>query len=185
MPKLREMAEMLSGVRELRIWHDQLQYKPADIGGSLEWHQDLPEWPAMQASGTQITAWIALDDVGPHNGCMVMVAGSHRWEVQNQWLEEHVKQEWQLPEHPKSSGRPVRVLCPVHKGHAHFHHSLTWHTSGANPSGMPRRAVAIHMMSSHTLFNAAGNHAIKQHIQNTDGEPIRGENFPLIVPNSH
>src|SRR3972149_7331092 len=30
--KIAEMAAQLSGAKELRIWHDQIQYKPKELG---------------------------------------------------------------------------------------------------------------------------------------------------------
>ncbi len=32
----------LIGTDILRVWHDQVQYKPPKIGGPTEWHQDHP-----------------------------------------------------------------------------------------------------------------------------------------------
>ena len=41
-------------------------------------HQDAPLWPIL-APMTEVSAWVALDDVDESNGCMSMVPGSHRW----------------------------------------------------------------------------------------------------------
>ena len=78
-PTILEMAGYISCARELRIWHDQIQYKPSITGGVNLWHQDSPLWPTLQPKDAQVTAWIALDDVDEENGCMSMVSGSHRW----------------------------------------------------------------------------------------------------------
>ncbi|MDP7334464.1 MAG: phytanoyl-CoA dioxygenase family protein [SAR324 cluster bacterium] len=178
--ELKEMAETLTGKHHFRLWHDQVQYKPKEIGGRLHWHQDLPLWPVMHLGGTQITAWIALDHVGTHNGCMFMVPGSHRYEDQNSWLQTH-EGKWELESHFNFNGIPPQVMCPVQKGHVHFHHSLTWHSSGLNRSGLPRRAIAIHLMAPDTLYNSSGNHLMKQFITSQDGEPINGDGFLPIA----
>jgi len=60
---------------DLKVWHDQLQYKPAGTGGALSWHQDAPLWPIIKPM-TMVSAWIPLDDVDEENGCMWMVPGS-------------------------------------------------------------------------------------------------------------
>ncbi len=78
-PTIAAMAAQLSGASELRIWHDQIQYKPQERGGRLHWHQDSPAWPTLQPKHAQITAWVALDDADLDNGCMYMVPGSHTW----------------------------------------------------------------------------------------------------------
>src|SRR5690606_12467173 len=85
-PGIADAAAILSGAETLRVWHDQIQYKPASTGGVNMWHQDSPYWPVLQPKTAQVTAWIALDDVDEENGCMWMVPGSHEWGVQVDFL---------------------------------------------------------------------------------------------------
>ena len=176
--KIAEMAAQLSGAKELRIWHDQIQYKPKELGGRLHWHQDSPLWRTLQPKDGQITAWVALDDAEADNGCMYMVPGSHKWGN---------KQE-QINTLPEGSHVPERfeghtlhfMMCPVKKGHVHFHHSLTWHGSGTNHSNRPRRAIAIHYMTERTTFDASGEHIMKPFITVQDGALLKGDAFPLV-----
>ena len=70
---VEEMAQ-LTGAAELRIWHDQIQYKPAEIGGTTGWHQDAPLWPIIRPM-TEVSAWVAMDDVDVENGCYEHGAG--------------------------------------------------------------------------------------------------------------
>ena len=37
-----EMALQLAPTDTLRVWHDQIQYKPPNVGTSTRWHQDFP-----------------------------------------------------------------------------------------------------------------------------------------------
>ncbi|MGC8780788.1 MAG: phytanoyl-CoA dioxygenase family protein [Anaerolineae bacterium] len=179
-PVIAQMAAQLSGATELRIWHDQIQYKPQEHGGRLHWHQDSPAWPTLQPKHAQITAWVALDDADLDNGCMYMVPGSHLWGDHDGFLRS-VPDGAPLPD--TYDGHPVYVVtCPVKKGHVHFHHSLTWHGSGANTSRRPRRAIAIHYMTEQTIYDARGNHPMKPFIGVADGEKIVGEAFPLVWP---
>ena len=41
-PDIVEMALQLSPTDTLRVWHDQIQYKPPNVGTSTRWHQDFP-----------------------------------------------------------------------------------------------------------------------------------------------
>ncbi|MFI5357322.1 MAG: phytanoyl-CoA dioxygenase family protein [Opitutales bacterium] len=172
-----EMAQ-LTGASVLRIWHDQIQYKPAGKGGVNMWHQDAPLWPIL-APMTEVTAWVALDDVDVDNGCMSMVPGSHLWG-------DHMKHlaTWKdfVKDVPKEyEGHPVTVhTCPVRKGEVHYHHSLTWHASHANMSGRPRRAIALHFMTGDTRYVESGEHCMKQFVTVADGEVMQGEHFPLV-----
>ncbi|MBA2480049.1 MAG: phytanoyl-CoA dioxygenase family protein [Planctomycetes bacterium] len=172
-----DAAGQLLGARELRVWHDQIQYKPAQTGGVNRWHQDWPYWPILSGP-TQVTAWIALDDADDGNGCMSMVPGSHRWGNQIDFLHT-IKEIDDMPAEHQGHALAVR-RCPVGAGEVHFHHGLTWHGSHANVSGRPRRAIAIHLMSEQTRFVASGNHLMKPHVTVADGEVIAGEHFPLV-----
>jgi phytanoyl-CoA hydroxylase len=169
----------LTGATELRIWHDQIQYKPPQIGGVNMWHQDAPLWPIL-APMTEVTAWVALDDADESNGCMSMVAGSHLWGNQIDYLRT-LKHFDDMPS--TFADHAVNVMrCPVKKGEVHYHHALTWHASHANTSGRPRRAIALHYMSQETRFVASGQHVMKPYVEVADGETMRGDAFPRVYP---
>jgi ectoine hydroxylase-related dioxygenase (phytanoyl-CoA dioxygenase family) len=173
--RLAEMAATLSGAKSLRIWHDQVQYKPKALGGRLGWHQDSPLWPSIQPKDAQITAWVALDDADADNGCMYMVPGSHRWGDRRPYFET-LPEGGLLPE--TFEGHPVHiVMCPVKRGHVHFHHPLTWHGSGTNHSNRPRRAIGIHYMTENTVYDAKGDHLMARFVTAPDGAPMEGEKF--------
>ena len=178
-PTITEEIVQLTGAQELRIWHDQIQYKPAEQGGVNMWHQDAPLWPVLRPM-TQVTAWVALDDVDESNGCMSMVAGSHLWGNQIDYLHS-LGRNFDLP--PDFEGHEVKaVLRPVAKGEVHYHHALTWHGSHANTSARPRRAIALHMLTEESSFEASGKHVMKDFITVADGDKIVGDAFPQIYP---
>jgi len=172
----REIAQ-LTHAKQLRLFHDQIQYKPAGRGGVNMWHQDAPYWPII-SGGMQVTAWIALDDADESNGCMKMVPGSHRWGNRIEFLES-LKSFEAMPE--EFEGHKIEVKpCPVPAGHVHYHHALTWHGSPANGSNRPRRAIALHFMNEQTLFREGGEHPMKRFVDFFDKAPIRGDAFPLV-----
>lgn len=175
---IAEEMVQLTGAKTLRIWHDQIQYKPAGVGGANMWHQDAPYWPPL-APMTQVTAWVALDDVDPENGCMSMVPGSHLWGNQIKFI--HTLKGWDdMP--GEFEGRKIEVrTCPVRKGEVHYHHALTWHGSPANNSQRPRRAIALHFMSEQTRFlKDSADHPMKKYIEVGDGEVVQGAEFPVV-----
>jgi phytanoyl-CoA hydroxylase len=179
--QIAEEVAQLTGARELRLWHDQIQYKPAERGGVNHWHQDSPLWGNLQPKDQQVSAWIALDDVDEDNGCMSMVPGSHLWGPQP-GLFSTIRPFENLP--AEFQGHPIqRRLAPVRKGHVHYHHALTWHGSHANRSGRMRRAIAIHMMTEQTVYDARGSHPMKPFIHVEDGQKIEGDAFPLVWGN--
>jgi phytanoyl-CoA hydroxylase len=176
-PTIVEEIAQLTKASAIRIWHDQIQYKPASKGGVNMWHQDAPLWPIL-APMTQVSAWVALDDVDAENGCMSMVPGSHMWGNHMDFLRT-VPQFSEMP--PSFDGHTVDIrLCPVRRGEVHYHHALTWHGSQANTSGRPRRAVALHYMTQETRYVASGEHVMKPFVEVGDGDVVRGEHFPLV-----
>ncbi len=175
--QIAEEIAQLTGDQTIRLWHDQIQYKPAGVGGVNHWHQDGPYWPILTPK-SQVTAWVALDDVDEENGCMRMVPGSHLWG-------DHVKF---LESLPNFDAMPASYLdhpltvhsCPVKKGEVHYHHALTWHGSGPNLSGRPRRAIALHYMTEDTKYLSTGDHPMKPFVHVADGEIIVGDHFPTV-----
>jgi phytanoyl-CoA hydroxylase len=178
-PGIVEAIKELTDACELRLWHDQIQYKPASTGGANHWHQDSPLWPILMPKDQQVTAWVALDDADEGNGCMRMVPGSHLWG-------DHVDYLNTLPSFDETpdefEGHKVQIVsCPVKKGQVHFHHAMTWHGSGKNTSGRMRRAIALHYMTDKTRYFAAGDHVMKQFVEVADGQKLAGEHFPLVA----
>jgi len=175
---IAQEIRQLTDATEIRLWHDQIQYKPASTGGSNHWHQDSPLWPILQPKDQQLTAWVALDDADDENGCMRMVPGSHLWGDRVAYLNT-------LPSFDETpdefEGHPVKVvLCPVKKGQVHYHHAMTWHGSGTNTSGRPRRAIALHFMTGRTTYYEPGDHVMKKFVTVANGHKLEGEHFPLV-----
>jgi len=188
-PRIGAIAARLMETNEVRLWHDQIQYKQAGNGGVTWWHQDWPYWRAITPGTEMITAWVALDDVDSDNGCMSMVAGSHRWGDRIDFLHSlkdpagisDFDQRRMLDVIPGSfAGEAIRAVPrPVRAGHVHFHHSLTWHGSHANRSGRPRRALAIHLMSHRACYDPNTSHILKPVIPVAPGAKLEGPHFPV------
>jgi len=178
---IEQVAQIMTrefGAKEIRLFHDQIQFKPAEGGGVNMWHQDSPLWPVLQPKDVQLTAWIALDDVDEENGCMSMVPHSQEWGPQMDFVG-NIKGWDGLP--AQWEGHKIsKVACPVEKGAVHFHHPLTWHGSPQNLSSRPRRAIALHFMTERAVFDSSGNHVMKPFIESEDGEKVVGEAFPLV-----
>jgi ectoine hydroxylase-related dioxygenase (phytanoyl-CoA dioxygenase family) len=102
------VAQLMGGVDTVRVWHDQVQVKPARVGGPTTWHQDHPYWPVIQPADL-VSAWVALEDATLENGCMRMVPRSHKWGAYKG--RRHGRQR------PKPPGDPIttRPRCPKAK----------------------------------------------------------------------
>src|SRR5262249_52278779 len=79
-PRLLDAVEDLLGP-DLLVWATELFAKhPHDTGVSIGWHRDRP-YLGFEATATT-TAWVALGDSTPANGCMRAVPGPGRREYQ-------------------------------------------------------------------------------------------------------
>jgi len=190
-PFIVEAISQLTGIENLQVWHDQVQYKPADSGGATSWHQDAPLWPSIEPM-TPVSAWIPFDDASTSNGCMWMVPGSHQWGEHTEYLQttwKHLEEFEQMTavgtDFTPPADAPVQevhaVACPVKRGEVHFHHSMTWHGSPKNHSDGPRRALAIHYMTSDARYTGR-DHVMQQFIEVAVGEPMlnAGPHFPVV-----
>jgi len=183
-PQLTEAAAKLMDTDIVRVWHDQIQYKPPKCGGPTIWHQDFPYWPCLQPPDL-ISAWIALEDADVENGCMHVVPRSHLWGIYDEGTIGSDPETWG-PAHDPAFVPPNEsveiVPCPVPAGWVMFHHCLTWHGTPPNLSDRPRPAIAIHFMPGHTVYSPNPNkrHVCEEHIKVAPGEILKGDHFPTV-----
>ncbi|WP_337099183.1 phytanoyl-CoA dioxygenase family protein [Paenibacillus sp. YIM B09110] len=186
-PFIGELSADLLDTDEIRLWHDQVIYKPG-IGseisdaGNVGWHQDYGYW---QCSDTpdMITVWIALQDTDLSNGGMMTILGSHKWGLVPD-SDSFFNQNMEELKHKYSDGRSwVEEPCILKAGQASFHHGLTFHGSGPNRTNDPRLSVVSHVMKGGTSYRAG--------IQRHDnirllgprpvlGQPFANDYFPVL-----
>ncbi len=177
------VARLCNNTDTVRIWHDQIQFKPPKTGGPTGWHQDYPAWPLLVPADL-VSAWVALDDADVDNGCMWMVPGSHRWGQ----MPLSSGPDFELKYDPSKLPLGVEVKTvpmPVKKGEVAFHHCMTWHGSPANQSERPRRAIAVHYMPGYTIYRKTGRHVMEPSVTVAPGEPFGGEHFPVVYERSN
>lgn len=150
-PNIGKLAAELTGAEMVQVWWVQLLMKPSaahDGKGSpsVGWHQDRQYWKVWEEGSELFTAWAGLTPVTEEAGPMKFIRGSNRWGL----LEggdfygqdtESQRQRIRLPE--GAVWEEVTAVLPP--GGVSFHHHHTFHGSGPNHSGRPRRSFAIHL----------------------------------------
>ncbi len=68
------LAAALMATPQVRFYHDHVLVKEAKTRQRTPWHQDQPYY---NVDGRGVSAWIPVDPV-PADGCLELVAGSHR-----------------------------------------------------------------------------------------------------------
>ncbi|MFX4224006.1 MAG: phytanoyl-CoA dioxygenase family protein [Thalassobaculum sp.] len=74
-PEILDMVEQLIGP-DIALWGTTVFGKPPGTGKRVPWHQDGEYWPIRPLA--TCSAWIALDDATPENGCLRVIPGSHK-----------------------------------------------------------------------------------------------------------
>jgi ectoine hydroxylase-related dioxygenase (phytanoyl-CoA dioxygenase family) len=188
-PTILEMVAQVIGTDTLRVWHDQVQYKPPRVGGPTDWHQDHPYWPIIQPADL-VSAWVALDDADEENGCMWMVPGSHKWGPHKGGTIGTNPEDF-MPTPDLSLLPPgidiTPVPMPVKKGHVGLHHCLTWHGSPKNDSDRGRPGIAVHYMPGYTRYekDPGKTHLVEHNVEVRPGEILKGTHFPTVMENGH
>lgn len=130
---LEALAQLIGP--NLMLWYTQFVTKmPDGNSGKSEfpWHQDNGYISIEPA--TNVTVWIALDDVDTKNGCVWVAPKSH-----HQGLLPHKKKSadsWYLEIHVDGDGLPAVLKA----GEAVAFTGLTLHRSKLNQTDRPRRA---------------------------------------------
>lgn len=80
--ELCSTTSLLDGIAELLgvnvlLWRSRLFVKAPD-SKATPWHSDGPYFTEQLDPVVNLTAWIALDDVGLRNACLRVIPGSHR-----------------------------------------------------------------------------------------------------------
>jgi ectoine hydroxylase-related dioxygenase (phytanoyl-CoA dioxygenase family) len=165
----------------VRLWEDQMIYKPAfDRKTTLGWHQDYTYWDHVSPPDLA-TCWIAIDDATVDNGCMYVVPGSHRWDLDYSREDVDVTDpEWLL----KRTDLPAKVepvACEVPAGHCHFHHCRTFHGSYGNKTDNPRRSYVMHLMPGHIRRHGNDWNDRMASVEGVGvGEIVKGPSYPEL-----
>lgn len=146
-PPLPQIASVLCGSAEVRLFHDQLVWKdPSGPNGcsSVGWHTDRAYWRSC-TSEQMITAWIPLQNTTEEMGTLAVWEGSHLWPNTDDL---HTFDEPNLGR-SESLARtryqdPKILILPLQRGQVSFHHCRLVHGSYPNRTAQPRLAFAIH-----------------------------------------
>lgn len=126
---------------DIRLHGSKLNMKAAEYGSPVEWHQDFAFYP--HTNDDLLAVGIYLDDCTTENGCMLMVPGSHRWEV----LDHHQDGVFVGAVDMERAGVDASLAVPVEvrAGGISLHHCRTLHGSATNTSSQPRRLFLLEL----------------------------------------
>lgn len=139
-------------------WGSHFFCKLPGDGKRVDWHQDCSYWPLTPTKS--VTVWLAIDDADEENGCMEVVAGSHRfglieYEASDASTGNVLNQ---TVRNPEQYGRLERT--PVRAGQVSIHSDLLLHGSPPNDSSRRRCGLTLRYCSAevraHLNWNQKG-----------------------------
>lgn len=189
-PILAAIAARLAGSPSIRLWHDQLLYKPTDRPeqrARVGWHTDRQYWMCC-SSDAMLTAWIPFHDCDEEMGSIAFVEGSNRWTEQSKGLNFFSNDLAAIEQGFASGDKPViKTTMTFRKGQVSFHNCRTIHGSGPNLRSAPRRAIAVHLQDEANRYReyVADDGKLARHANNAlcrqvDGAPDYTD--PAICP---
>lgn len=142
-PRVLDAVEDVLGP-DLLVWATELFIKhPQDESVSIAWHQDRP-YMGFEAGATT-TAWIALADSVPANGCMRAVPGPQRYQAGRRAPAAGPHSNPPAKRSPTAvevdEARAIDVV--LHAGEMSLHDSEIVHGSGPNRSSEKRIGFAV------------------------------------------
>jgi len=107
-------------------------FKTGKVSYGSPWHQDASYWGGVM----KVSAWVALDNVSPENGCLRVVPGSHVHLLEHKNNPKEGKFDFRLD--PSQIDLSAVVDVHMTAGDVLFFHDLLIHSSHPNQNGADR-----------------------------------------------
>tara|TARA_B100001029_G_scaffold21161_1_gene14084 strand:- start:400 stop:1191 length:792 start_codon:yes stop_codon:yes gene_type:complete len=178
--KLAHTKELINIIKlilgdDILLWGSQIFCKPAYDGMKVPMHQDAHYWPIQPMSTCSV--WIAADRATKSNGCLTVIAGSHKRETLNHVVnnDKTALDSGIEDQYLKNKPKDYIILEP---GQISLHHANLIHGSYQNNSPYRRAGIVYRYMSSHSNFNRK----VKNHDQK-DGHSVNYSKRPIWLIN--
>jgi chlorinating enzyme len=154
-PRVLDIIEDLIGP-DIVLWSSHFITKPKGDGKAVPWHTDGAYWKKRLVPMNVITLWLAVDESSLENGCMRVVAGSHKQIAAALDEYESVDKarnvfDAQLKKELIDESKAVDLeLAP---GECHFHDAWTIHGSNPNNSSKRRCGYTMRYMPANVVHS--------------------------------
>ena len=108
--------------------HNCIMTKQARYSSLTGWHRDSRYWHFQRPE--LISVWLALRDERVENGCLLVLPGSHRWQVQAEQLDSAQFLRSDLPQNQALLAQAKTV--PLNQGDVLLFSSNLFHAAGCN-----------------------------------------------------
>ena len=142
LPLIAATAARLARVNEIRLWRDELMYKPTGVsnGTRVGWHRDRSYWSHC-TSTKMLTAWIPFTSISHEMGAMQVLSGSNHWCFEGGNAKTFFDQDLEQQEVRLAAKgfyiNPVPIV--LERGQVSFHDCFLLHASSDNISDILRQ----------------------------------------------
>ena len=142
-PSVLDPIVDVSGGKSLRLAQDTTLLKPSHGGREKPWHQDIAYFD-IEPRDAILGSWIAVDEATVENGCMHVVAGSHKAGFLKHWKPGSgpLHWEWQFGREQLEGDEVIAV--PLAPGDSLVFSGLLKHGTPPNLSAQRRRSLQYH-----------------------------------------
>lgn len=130
-PQMTESVKQLLGSSELYIspnHHNCMMTKQPAFSSRTNWHRDTRYWNFTNKY--LINSWLALGDEKAENGGMLILPGSHRWDVDTNALDDA---QFLIEDHPSNTARlTLAKQIDLNAGDCLLFSAHCFHAAGAN-----------------------------------------------------
>ncbi|MGB1010824.1 MAG: phytanoyl-CoA dioxygenase family protein [Thiolinea sp.] len=129
--------------------HNCMMTKQPAFSSETHWHRDTRYW--RFSDKYLINSWLALGDEKAENGGMMILPGSHRWDVKPEALDEA---QFLIEGHPANQGRlTLAKQVDLNAGDCLLFSAHCFHAAGANRTDMRKFSLVFtyHGQDTHGL----------------------------------
>ena len=157
-PTVLDVIECFIGPN-IVLWSSHFISKRSRDGLAVPWHQDGVYWGNRLQPMRVITMWLAVDASTVDNGCMRVIAKSHK-QKHLQYKDVDTKKHLFGREIiNKDLNRSEGIDLELEVGECHFHDAFTAHASNPNKSGKRRCGYTMRYMPADVKYHVDGwNH---------------------------
>ncbi|MGH1542381.1 MAG: phytanoyl-CoA dioxygenase family protein [Arenicella sp.] len=119
--------------------HNCVMTKQPEFSSRTNWHRDTRYWSF--SNKYLINAWLALGDEKKENGGMLVLPGSHRWEIEEDALDEA---QFLLEDHPSNQTRlSLAQHVDLNAGDCLLFSAHCFHAAGANTTDQNKYSLVF------------------------------------------
>jgi hypothetical protein len=155
-PRVLDIIEGFIGP-DIILWSSHFITKPQGDGKAVPWHTDGAYWGKRLKPMEVITLWLAVDESVVQNGCMRVVAGTHkqvRAALDEYESVDQAKNVFGAQLRKEFVDESKVVDLELAPGECHFHDAWTVHGSNPNFSTKRRCGYTMRYMPAHVVHSA-------------------------------